>query len=92
MGTTAQDDFTAPHFGSSALLVIDVQADFLDGGAWTVAVVQPDDVHDRPTRRSVGRDEFGHPGEPPGRAGDGPRTTVEEVGLHVDASSAEEPK
>ena len=37
MGTTAQDDFTAPHFDSSALLVIDVQADFLDGGAWTVA-------------------------------------------------------
>ena len=38
MGTTARDgDFTAPHFGSSALLVIDVQADFLDGGASTVA-------------------------------------------------------
>jgi len=37
VGTTAQDDFTAPHFDSSALLVIDVQGDFLDGGAWTIA-------------------------------------------------------
>ena len=39
MGTTDRrpEDLTAPHFGSSALLVIDVQADFLDGGRYTVA-------------------------------------------------------
>ena len=37
MGATDRDDdFTAPHFQSSALLIIDVQADFLDDGAWTV--------------------------------------------------------
>ena len=38
MGTSAPgDEFTAPHFGSSALLVIDAQVDFLDGGASPVA-------------------------------------------------------
>jgi len=31
------EDLTAPQFESSALLVIDVQADFLDGGAYTIA-------------------------------------------------------
>ena len=37
-GTTGQpEDLTAPHFDSSALLVIDVQVDFLDEGAWTIA-------------------------------------------------------
>ena len=37
MGTTGRaEDPTAPHFDSSALLVIDVQADFLDEGAWTI--------------------------------------------------------
>lgn len=30
---TSNDTFTAPHFASSALLVIDTQVDFLDGGA-----------------------------------------------------------
>lgn len=39
MGTTDRrpEDLTAPQFDSSALLVIDVQADFLDGGAYTIA-------------------------------------------------------
>ena len=38
MGTTDRpEDLTAPHFASSALLVIDVQVDFLDGAAWTIA-------------------------------------------------------
>jgi nicotinamidase-related amidase len=40
MGMTDRgpEDLTAaPHFDSSALLVIDVQVDFLDGGAWTIA-------------------------------------------------------
>lgn len=38
MGTrTSYDAFTAPHFESSALLVIDTQVDFLDGGASPVA-------------------------------------------------------
>jgi nicotinamidase-related amidase len=38
VGTTGQsEDLTAPHFDSSALLVIDVQVDFLDEGAWTIA-------------------------------------------------------
>jgi len=37
MGTTGQpEDLTAPHFDSSVLLVIDVQVDFLDDGAWTI--------------------------------------------------------
>ena len=31
------DAFTAPHFASSALLVIDTQVDFLDGGASPIA-------------------------------------------------------
>lgn len=30
------DEFTAPHFSTSALLVIDVQNDFLDGGSCPV--------------------------------------------------------
>jgi hypothetical protein len=36
VGRTAgmtSEDFTAPHFDRSVLLVIDVQTDFLDGGA-----------------------------------------------------------
>lgn len=38
MGTRMPDDaFTAPHFESSALLVIDTQVDFLDGGASPIA-------------------------------------------------------
>jgi nicotinamidase-related amidase len=39
VGTTDRrpEDLTAPQFESSALLVIDVQADFLDGGACTIA-------------------------------------------------------
>ncbi len=38
MGTGGQiEDLTAPHFDSSALLIIDAQVDFLDGGAWTIA-------------------------------------------------------
>jgi nicotinamidase-related amidase len=38
VGTTGQPgDLTAPNFDSSALLIIDVQVDFLDGGAWTIA-------------------------------------------------------
>jgi hypothetical protein len=34
---TSNDPFTAPHFDSSALLVIDTQVDFLDGGASPIA-------------------------------------------------------
>lgn len=38
MGTSASNDsFTAPRFASSALLVIDTQVDFLDGGASPIA-------------------------------------------------------
>jgi nicotinamidase-related amidase len=38
MGTrTSNDAYTAPHFESSALLVIDTQVDFLDGGASSIA-------------------------------------------------------
>jgi nicotinamidase-related amidase len=38
VGTTGQiEDLTAPHFDSSVLLIIDVQVDYLDGGAWTIA-------------------------------------------------------
>lgn len=38
MGTpTSDESFTAPHIASSALLVIDTQVDFLDGGANPVA-------------------------------------------------------
>lgn len=35
--STSSDAFTAPHFASSALLVIDTQVDFLDGGVSPVA-------------------------------------------------------
>jgi nicotinamidase-related amidase len=34
--TGGPGDLTAPHFDMSVLLVIDVQVDFLDEGAWTV--------------------------------------------------------
>lgn len=34
---TSSDEFTAPHVASSALLVIDTQVDFLDGGASPIA-------------------------------------------------------
>lgn len=38
MGTrTSNDAFTAPHFEFSALLMIDTQVDFLDGGAGPIA-------------------------------------------------------
>ena len=39
MGTTGQiEDLTPPHFDSSVLRpIIDVQVDYLDGGAWTIA-------------------------------------------------------
>jgi nicotinamidase-related amidase len=38
MGTRMSNDtFTAPHFESSALLLIDTQVDFLDGGASPIA-------------------------------------------------------
>lgn len=34
--TALGDEFTAPHFSASALLVVDVQNDFLDGGSCPV--------------------------------------------------------
>lgn len=38
MGTSAPDgSLTAPNFGSSALLVIDTQVDFLDGSESPIA-------------------------------------------------------
>jgi uncharacterized protein YhfF/nicotinamidase-related amidase len=37
MEASAVDEWTEPHWGRSALLVIDVQVDFVDGGAMPVA-------------------------------------------------------